>query len=300
MKKFLLLALCLACAIPAIAETPYATRADRLATVRLERHEWVNIVTVAQTEIGEAPLKAAFIAALGEERAAAYIEQQAGEPFTKQDTHALVRQLYPLVPGDTREAKTDWVIAQAKRCFVKVEGGVAVPDEARIAQVINYALDRVEEFEAAGGTLEKFPEPPPPPEPPASEFPDGVKWLYPDVSAWPATATLSAGISGGQIRLDYDKARAWPTVDDVVANCWVFYFIDGAWYAGTFEYLRPGQISKPLGTLDGSLGDHVKREPMSGYLPASGDPVGLMVSGLCRGGLSNVKERSNLVWTTWP
>ncbi len=157
-----------------LAAPPYPYRQDRLPTVRLERHEWANIVAIGRTEIGDEPLKAAFRAALGNERANRYIEDQEGEPFTKQDTHALVRELYPLIPGAveadpalaTREDKTDWIIAQARRCFVKVETGVAVPDDARIAQVIHYALDRVEEFELAGGTLEKFPDPPPDPEVP--------------------------------------------------------------------------------------------------------------------------------------
>lgn len=291
-----------------LAAPPYPYRENRLPTVRLERHEWANIVAIGRTEIGDEPLKAAFRAALGDERANRYIEDQEGEPFTKQDTHALVRELYPLIPGAvepnpplaTREDKTDWIIAQARRCFVNVEGGVAVPDDARIAEVIHYALDRVEEFELAGGTLEKFPDPPPVPE---SDIPEGTTWLHHDVSSWPVTATLDASISGDKLILSYDKAKTWPATattagDGLNANPWVFVELDGRWYAATFEWLRFGQTSKPLYTV---AGDHVKVSPLSGdWRPSPGQRMGVMVSGLARAASRNVRERSNISWITYP
>ena len=40
--------------------------------------------------------------------------------------------------------------------------------------------------------------------------------------------------------------------------------------------------------------------PLSSWEPSSGERFGLMVSGLVRGGLSNVKERSNVSMVTWP
>lgn len=127
-----------------------------------------------------------------------------------------------------------------------------------------------------------------------------ISWKGKNVSSWPVTATLRASVSGGTVKLDYDKARVWPEVDGVCANPWAIVNIGGRWYAATFEYLRPGQKSKPSYTLDGSHGDHFKTEPLSSWRPQSGEVFGLMVSGLCRGGLSNVKERSNICIVRWP
>lgn len=127
-----------------------------------------------------------------------------------------------------------------------------------------------------------------------------VQWLHTDVSGWAETATLSASVGGGTINLNYDKARVWPAVDGVNANPWVFVNLNGQWYAATFEYLRHGQTAKPMGVLDGRLGDHIKVSPLNQWRPRSGERIGLMVSGLARSQLRNVRERSNVVMVTWP
>ena len=133
-----------------------------------------------------------------------------------------------------------------------------------------------------------------------SEITGTIHWLHTDVSAWPATTTLNASVGGGTINLSYDKARAWPAVQGANANPWVFVKLDGQWYAATFEWLRHGQTAKPMAVLNGSMGDHIKMPPLSGWRPASGERIGLMVSGLARTELRNVKERSNVVMVTWP
>lgn len=128
----------------------------------------------------------------------------------------------------------------------------------------------------------------------------GIQWLNLNVSSWPVTTTLHAGISGGRINMEYDKANVWPVVGEVVANCWAIVKINGKWYAGTFEYLRPGQTSKSTGVLDGSRGPHFQKEPLKSWRPRSGERFGLMVSGLCRDNRRNVSERSNIAIVTWP
>lgn len=128
----------------------------------------------------------------------------------------------------------------------------------------------------------------------------GIRWLGPNISSWPVTTTLRASISGGTIHMKYNKANVWPVQGDVVANCWAIVNIGGTWYAGTFEYLRPGQTSKPTSVLDGSGGDHFKKQPLSSWRPQSGERFGLMVSGLCRSSARNVSERSNICMVTWP
>ena len=132
-----------------------------------------------------------------------------------------------------------------------------------------------------------------------AEITGSIKWLHTDVSSWPVTASLSASV-GGTINMPYSKARVWPAVDGVNANPWVIVNMNGQWYAATFEWFRFGQTSKPKGVLDGSMGDHIKVSPLNRWRPRSGERFGLMVSGLARTKMRNVKERSNVVMVTWP
>ena len=133
-----------------------------------------------------------------------------------------------------------------------------------------------------------------------AEIDGPIKWLHTDVSSWPVTASLNASV-GSSINMPYSKSKSWPAVDGVNANPWVIVkWTDGKWYAATFEWLRHGQTSKPKGVLDGSKGDHIKKSPLSGWRPKSGERFGLMVSGLARTQLRNVRERSNVDMVTWP
>ena len=115
-----------------------------------------------------------------------------------------------------------------------------------------------------------------------AEITGKVKFLNTDVSSWPETASLHASVSGsGNVSIPYSKANVWPGVDGVNANPWVFVNLGGQWYAATWD-------------------GHIKVSPLSSWEPSSGERFGLMVSGLVRGGLSNVKERSNVSMVTWP
>jgi hypothetical protein len=134
-----------------------------------------------------------------------------------------------------------------------------------------------------------------------SEIDGPIIWLNTDVSGWAETATLNASVGGGMINLPYDKAHVWPARSGVNANPWAIVKIGGQWYAATWEYLRHGQIAKPMGVLSKQgFGDHFKVAPLSSWTPRSGERFGLMVSGLARGQLRNVKERSNVTMVTWP
>ena len=133
-----------------------------------------------------------------------------------------------------------------------------------------------------------------------SEISGPITWLHTNVSDWPVTASLSASVGGGTINMPYSKSKTWHAVDGVNANPWVIVYMNGKWYAATFEYLRHGQTSKPMGVLSGAMGDHIKVSPLSGWRPHSGERFGLMVSGLARSNLRNVRERSNIAMVTWP
>ena len=133
-----------------------------------------------------------------------------------------------------------------------------------------------------------------------AEITGPIKWLHNDVSSWPVTASLSASVGGGTISMPYSKSKVWPAVDGVNANPWVIVNLNGQWYAATFEWFRHGQTSKPVGVLNGSMGDHIKVSPLNAWRPRSGERIGLMVSGLARAQSRNVRERSNIVMVTWP
>lgn len=132
-----------------------------------------------------------------------------------------------------------------------------------------------------------------------------VAWLHACVRDWPQTAKMSASISGGQIQFPYDKATAWPvatsgTGKDTNANVWAIAKVGGRWQAGTWEWLRKGQTSKPVGCLDGSKGDHFKVKPLSTWRPKSGERFYILVSGHARTAGRTVKERSNVSEVVWP
>lgn len=144
---------------------------------------------------------------------------------------------------------------------------------------------------------------------PASGFPaelSSIQWLHSSVRDWPQTATITgAKIANGHIQFPYDKADVWPvassgTGNGTNANVWAIVQLGCKWYAGTWEWLRKGQTSKPVGCLDGSKGDHFKVSPLNGWRPKSGEEFYLMVSGHARSTGRNVKERSNPVKVRWP
>lgn len=140
---------------------------------------------------------------------------------------------------------------------------------------------------------------------------DEVVWLYPDISAWPETITMSSiTLEGELLCLNHDIATqepAWPIVltfgtTEVVGNAWVFIEEGGQWYAATWEWLRPpGQTCKFASAVEGG---HIKVDPFgefSGWVPTSGQSYYFMVSGLIRNpNYSNVMERSNIVEYVWP
>ena len=127
---------------------------------------------------------------------------------------------------------------------------------------------------------------------------DGVDWLYQNVSHWAVTASLSVSLTSSQIILNYSKANVWTPVEGLVANPWIFIpKPDGGWYAGTFEWMRPGQTAKLRRSVNG---DHIKRRETEGFVPVPGEWYGFMVSGLVRDSRRNHYERTPVVMFQWP
>ncbi len=153
-----------------------------------------------------------------------------------------------------------------------------------------------------------------PPNPSPEDSADGggleidgpVQWLDTNISSWPQTATLNARVSGGTLHLRYDKAKVWPTArtrasdgGPLNGNCWILVNVDGTWNAATFDWLRTGQTTKPVGSVRGT-GGHIPRAPLNTFVPRSGERYGFMVSTPARGPERTINERSNISMVTWP
>ncbi len=147
-------------------------------------------------------------------------------------------------------------------------------------------------------------------EPPPLDL-SAVRWLHTNVSNWSVTSNLRNVTFNerGQICLNHDKARVWPSEivpsgggADLYGNTWVFIWNerDSIWYGATWEWLRPGQVCKSSSSVEGG---HIKRGPYtsaSGWKPRSGETLYFMVSGLARGPERNVQMRSRPVKVVWP
>lgn len=135
-----------------------------------------------------------------------------------------------------------------------------------------------------------------------------VRWLDYDISSWPETTTLNASVSGGTIRLEFDKAGSWPTSSVRASNggplsgvAWVIVNRGGQWYGATWDWLRPGQQAKAIGAVT-SRGGHITYEELAGWHPRSGETYGFLVSTPARAGGRGrtIDERSNISMVTWP
>jgi hypothetical protein len=128
----------------------------RIPTVKLTPAEWTTLVMQVVADIGLDAATSALERAIGKDRAQTLIRDKTGPALSKDDNRAIVRELYEIAPGADRTAKIDWAIGVAERTF---------EDPARRDEVIRYARARVEEDEAAGGSLTAPPAQPVEPEP---------------------------------------------------------------------------------------------------------------------------------------
>jgi len=130
-----------------------------------------------------------------------------------------------------------------------------------------------------------------------------ASWSHTDVSDWTTTKTLnSISYTASTINLSYTDTSDWASKTQegvsVNANAWVFVNLDGVWHAGCWEFLRPNQSSKDINAVNGPT--NIKNGTLASWKPKSGESYGFMISGLCRNGLTNVSERSNIIMSTWP
>lgn len=150
------------------------------------------------------------------------------------------------------------------------------------------------------------PTPPPPPPPPSGIPPDAidlntVNFLHADVSSWSVTAEVTnVNINPPSLCIDYTGKNQWPAPTGIVGNPWIIAKINGQWYAGTFEWFRPGQTCKS-GTGPDWPGRLVKKSPLQTWIPKKGELVGFMVSTHARDSYRGpTQERTNVVVRRWP
>jgi hypothetical protein len=130
-----------------------------------------------------------------------------------------------------------------------------------------------------------------------------VTFLHANISRWTQSSRITkVSIGSGQVCVYHTKAGRWPVKVlsgvAVEGNPWVVVKRDGRWYAGTYEWLRPGQICK--GITAGNIGGHIKQSPLANWRPRSGEQIGFIVSTLSRDANRTSNERTNVVLVRWP
>ncbi|MEO8482595.1 MAG: hypothetical protein ABI634_10325 [Acidobacteriota bacterium] len=125
-----------------------------------------------------------------------------------------------------------------------------------------------------------------------------------DVRGWAVTSTMiSATHVGGDLCTNHTKAGRWPALPffdtgaTVEGNQWFFVNLNGKWFAGANEWLRPGQICKGIAGNIG--GDNFPNTPLQNWSPSPGELLGVMVSTPARAGQQGTAERSNVVLIRW-
>lgn len=176
--------------------------------------------------------------------------------------------------------------------------------------------------ESAYGTPNKFfvsnaieaprnPSPGPAPGPAPNDAIDlsTVTWVKGvNASTWAVTSTMiSASYDAGSMTMctEHTAQGRWPQLPyfgdpsvTVEGNQIVFANIGGKWYAGSAEWLRPGQACK---NVEPSIGPFLFYDspPMRDWTPRPGEQVGFMVTTPSRVGQWGTAERSNVILITW-
>jgi hypothetical protein len=135
----------------------------------------------------------------------------------------------------------------------------------------------------------------------------------PDVRGFPVTSRItSLSFRPGTFHIDHERRGMWPPVlidpDGTTqeATVWVFFYIEGQWYATGGERLRPNQTDKALDNPSSIGPDWLYARDrwgvMTGYVPSPGDLVGFMVVAGSTRSDNNVavRERSAVVLVPFP
>lgn len=112
------------------------------------------------------------------------------------------------------------------------------------------------------------------------------------------SVVTSVRITTSQVCIYHTKAGGWPVKDGVEGNPWVAAFAGGKLHAGTYEWLRPGQVCK--GITKSNIGPHVKYGTLAGWRPTKGETVWVFVSTHARLDATTSNERADPYAVVWP
>ena len=125
---------------------------------------------------------------------------------------------------------------------------------------------------------------------------------------WAETARITAiSQGGGTLCIEHTMLGRWPRTtffDDpntlIEGNQWYFALINGTWFGGAGEWVRPGQSCK---AFDGGPEEFydVNQEPLHSWNPRPGDLVGVASSTPARAWpqIRTSDERTNVEMVPW-
>lgn len=111
----------------------------RPKTIKLTKDEWTNLVMAIVGEFGIDVVKSSLVQAIGENRANKLINDKKNIGLTKQDHISIIKELYELAPGKTREDKIQWAISLGLSVF---------GNTTRFSEILAYVFSRVSEYES--------------------------------------------------------------------------------------------------------------------------------------------------------
>jgi hypothetical protein len=259
-----------------------------MSRVKLTRAEWVAIIVEAAMRLHNdrpdvKPSDRGIIYdilkdALGRDKADAIVRQRdmpeaVHVRIGKNESREIVKAALPYIPGDFREAKIAWA----------VDCAFAALGPERAAEVVAYARETVEAYEAAGGTIDELPTP----ATVADPLFDAEWWSRHGENGahWPVVGTCKVdAVTGSTFRI---------TSDIRGGENFVAYFVerDGKLIGGKFD----GLVSKSSGTktwknartgYPGRFGPQSEAQNREKVKVRSGDKVIMCV------GSANSKTRS--------
>jgi len=195
-----------------------------IPTVKLTEDEWVALAVAVVVDIGVQSVKDVLMDVLGGDRYTSLVVRKQSTPTTNDENHAIIRGLYPYIPGEDRTAKELYLIDLGRSVF---------NDDARFSEVLAYVKNRVTQFEDAGGTIEHFPVP---------------KHIVDEIAMWYGGVNMSGAELDPNYQLTVSPdGRNWSTMPDDWRNgrgmlfpaiCAAAYQrTDGLWVGGKYDWL---------------------------------------------------------------
>lgn len=113
------------------------------AAVKLTMAEGLALVAALEAGVGTVPLAGALVSVLGPEKAVGLIVERKGVRLSKDEVLALVRAIYPLIPGTDLRSRLLWVVKSAR---------AAIGNDVRFNAIVAYVVERLEAYAAGSGT----------------------------------------------------------------------------------------------------------------------------------------------------